>query len=262
MRSDPPAARPRFLATKPKRELLRLLAEYFCVRTNDLAALRHGRVRESQLRSTRRTLLILFREGFIARLPYFDTDRAAGGFTYVYGLSKKGVRFAAEAGIAAGATKPFGSGSARILDHELLITAFHRALAAFARGSRLDLYWLQRCLKRTVHPDAVFALTDPKLPEDRNTRYWFLEIERAKAGGYIDGEAHLMRKLHAYARYRGTAACLRDWMDFRDFRVLVVVGTERRARSVAGECRELPGAAAFIVVPEAACTADEIGKFI
>lgn len=262
MRRDPPAGRPRFLATKAKRDVLRLLADYFCARTNDIADLNYGRARESQRRSTRRTLLLLFREGFVARLPHFDFGRAAGGFTYVYGLSKQGVRFADERGFAAGATKPFGAGSARILDHELLITVFHRAVAAHAKARRLDLYWLQRRLKRTIHPDAVFALTDPGLPEGRNTRYWFLEIERAKSGGYIDGEAHLARKLRAYVRYHGSAACAREWVDFRDFKVLIIVSTERRARAVAAVCRSLTEANVFQIAPEAACTSEGIGQHL
>lgn len=229
MQRDPPAGRSTFLLTGAKREILRLLAEYFCETTNGIALLRFRQPRPSHLRATRRTLLLLFREGLVSRLPHFDVERSSGGFTYVYGLSAKGVEFARRRGFTAGAMKPFGAHSARTLDHELLITACHRAAAAMSAGRGLELYWLQRRLKRTVHPDAVFALTDPALPEERNTRYWFLEIERAKTGGYEDGTPHITRKLDAYARYHGSDACERDWGDFREFHVLVVVPTMRRA---------------------------------
>ena len=261
MRRDPQAGRSIFLLTRAKRDALRVLAEYFCATTNGIAELRHGaRPAGAQERSLRRTLLLLYREGLVARLPYFDLDRAAGGFTYVYGLSAAGVRLAKEDGFASGATKPFGEHAARTLGHELLITAFHRAVAAHARASGLEFYWLQRDLKkRTVHPDAVFALADPKMPDDRNTRYWFLEVERAKAGGYENGEPQIARKLRAYAAYAGSRACERDWGDFRNFQVVIVAPTAARSRSLAGRSGEF-GKDLFFVIPENRCTPEGLAE--
>jgi len=234
--------------------MLRLLAEYFCLRTNDLPELRGkpGRT-ESARRSARRTLLLLYQQGLVARLPYLDLDNAAGGFTYVYGLSEPGVRHAAAHGHAGGTAKPFGEHSARTLDHELAITAFHRSLAKFAAANTLDLYWLQKDLKRTVHPDAVFALTDPSAPDDRNTRYYFLEIERAKAGGYRDGEPQIVRKLRAYARHWGTRACEKDWGDFREFTVIVVMRTEARRRNLNAAMGADVPPAIVVLTTEPAC---------
>lgn len=253
MRREPPAGRSTFLLTKAKQEILRLLAEYFCATTNGLAELRYGTPNESQLRAIRRTLLLLHREGLVARLPFLDLTHAAGGFTYVYGLSEKGVRQVLAENACSDAAKPFGEHSARTLDHELAITAFHRAAARFADARSIELYWLQRNLKRVVHPDAVFALTDPRKPEDRNTRYYFLEIERAKLGSYADGEPQLLRKLRAYARHWGTRACRNDWRDFSEFQVVAVLGTAARARALAAHCRSLDCPDIFLVVAETHC---------
>ena len=255
MRREPPAGRSTFLLTRAKRDALRILAEYFCERTNGIVEIRQGRPPcEAELRSLRRTLLLLHREGLVARLPYLAPGVLSGGFTYVYGLTLAGVRLARKKGFASGATKVFGGHSARTLDHELLITAFHRAAAAHALRRGLELYWLQRNLKkRDVHPDAVFALTDPRLPEDRNTRYWFLEIERAKPGGYEGGEPQIMRKLRAYAAYAGSRACERDWSDFRQFQAVIVVPTVARARALEARSPEI-GTGLFIVLAEAQCT--------
>lgn len=259
MRREPPAGRSIFLLTRAKWEALRILAEYFCERTNGIAELRHGKPPgEAQLRSLRRTLFLLYREGLVVRLPYLAPGTTAGGFTYVYGLSPAGVRLVGDAGFASGATKTFGEHSARTLDHELLITAFHRAVARHARVHGLELYWLQRNLKkRDVHPDAVFALTDPRLADDRNTRYWFLEIERAKPGGYENGEPQIARKLRAYAGYAGSRACEKDWGDFRHFQAVIVAPTPARARSLISRCKEF-GKDLFIVLAEEQCTVKDI----
>src|ERR1039458_9656477 len=87
------AALPRSNPTKQK--ILELLAEFFCLRTNDAAELLRGRaITESDARSVRRTLSILHRDGFLYRAPHLDPIRERGGVAYVFGLSAKGVNHA------------------------------------------------------------------------------------------------------------------------------------------------------------------------
>lgn len=220
--------RPTFRLTDAKRRSLELLAEYFCLRTKDIAALIRGRVpTESDLRSARRTLLLLYQAKLLNRLPYFELDRTAGGIGYVYGLSDKGLPVSDTYSWP----KTFDEHSARTLDHELEISFFHMAIKRLVENNGLQLYWQQSDLKRRIHPDALFALTDPRRPEDKNTWYFFLEVERSRVGKYLNGEPGIMRKLIRYADYFDSEACLKDW-NFRRFRVIVVQRTDARRENL------------------------------
>ena len=221
---------PRRRITSAKREAIELLAEYFCLRTNDVARLIRSREpNENDKRSVRHTLGLLYKAGLVNRLPYLDFDRESGGVTYVYGLSDKGVKFVETIWPDA---KTFDEHSQRTLDHELEISFFHIALKKFATKNKLKLYWQQSDLKCTVSPDSMFAITDPAKPEGKNTLYYFLEMERAKIGHYRDGEPSIMRKLGKYYTYYGSDACEKEWTDFRQFRVIVVQRTHERRENL------------------------------
>src|SRR5712692_2362239 len=217
-----------FRLTIAKRHALTSLAEYFCLRTNDLVGLRHRTHTESYRRTMRRSLSLLLKEGLVYRLPYLDLEKERGGLTYVYGLSDKGVKHARESGYVTPSTKTFDEHSQRTLDHELEVSFFHVALKYFCEVNGLSLHWQQRDLKRTVNPDALFAITDPGKPEDANTFWYFLEIERAKFGNYRDGEPQILRKLKSYYDYYNTEVCEREWGCFRQFRVVIVQHTEAK----------------------------------
>jgi len=206
--------------------LLEVLAEFFCLRTNDAAALLRNRaITESDARSVRRTLSILNREGLLYRVPYLEAGRERGGITYVYGLSQRGVRHAHENGYATLATKTLDEHSLRTLDHELEITSFHMALRRLSADRGLRYVWRQRDLKHTVHPDAVLHVADPANPG--KAFCYFLEIERAKLGQYRNGEPQILRKLKKYYDYFNSTDCEREW-GFRQFRVIVVQRTDAR----------------------------------
>src|ERR1039457_1986274 len=191
-----PSQEPRRGITSAKREAIELLAEYFCLRTNDVARLIRSREPNDNVkRSVQHTLGLLYKAGLVNRLPYLDFDRESGGVTYVYGLSDKGVKFVETIWPDA---KTFDEHSQRTLDHELEISFFHIALKKFAAKNKLKLHWKQSDLKRGIHPDALFALNDPAKPEGKNTLYYFLEMERAKIGNYVNGEPSIMRKLAKY----------------------------------------------------------------
>jgi len=186
----------------------------------------------SDQRSVRATLSRLFAEGLLHRIPYIDLDQERGGITYAYGLSDKGVHYASQEAFITETTKTFDEHSRRTLDHELAISHFHIHLASFCETHGRELYWRQVDLKHTIHPDALFAITDPVKPEGENTLYYFLEIERAKLGHYAHGEPQILRKLGAYHRYYGSALCAAEWIDFTEFRVVIVQSTDGRRKNL------------------------------
>ena len=148
-----------------KLALLALLAEYFCLRTNDAAELLRRRpMTPSDARSVRRTLAILHGDGFLHRAPYVGLNQERGGITYVYGLSAKGVRHAFQSGYATEATKTLDEHSHRTLDHELEISAFHAALHGLCSDRSVDYTWRQTSLKHAIHPDALFSVANPAHP--------------------------------------------------------------------------------------------------
>jgi len=217
---------PRRRVTNTKRIALESLAEYFCLRTNDVAQIARNRTpNDSDKRSFRSTLALLHKEGLVNRLPYIEVDRYFGASTYVYGLSDKGVNFVRSIWTQA---KTFDEHSQRTLDHELEISFFHIALKKMCAKHKLKLCWRQSDLKHTISPDAMFALTDPSKPEGKNTLYYFLELERAKIGHYVNGEPSIIRKLAKYHAYYGTDACQKEWTDFRQFRVIVTQRNDER----------------------------------
>jgi len=209
-----------------KQKVLEIAAEFFCLRTKDAAELARGRTpTESDERSLRRTLSKLHRDGFLARLPHFAADHERGGIGHVYGLSDKGVEHAFRNGYSTASTKTLDEHSLRTLDHEVEITAFHVALHRLAGERGLGYAWRQTDLKRTVHPDALFTITDPKDP-GREFCY-FLEVERSKFGNYKNGEPQILRKLGAYYGYFNSTGCEKEW-GFRQYRVIIVQRTEAR----------------------------------
>ena len=180
-------------------------------------------------RYERKVLRELHDAGLVSAIPYFDLDSPYGGRTFAYGLTDAGVKLCKPVFPFA---KTFDEHSQRTLDHELEISFFHIALKEFARKSNLKLYWQQSDLKHTVSPDALFALTDPAKPDGKNTLYYFLEIERAKIGHYVNGEPSIMKKLGRFYEYYGTDKCEKEWKDFKQFRVIVVQRTDERRENL------------------------------
>jgi hypothetical protein len=185
----------------------------------------------------RRTLQLLASENLVNRLPYLDLDLERGGITYACGLSDRGIKFAPDAGFL-NQIKSFDEHSQRTLDHELEISFFHVALKAFCERNNLVLYWQQKDLKCTVNPDAYFAITDPKKPEGKNTFHYFLEIERAKIGSWKNGEPQILRKLGKYYDYYNSTGCEKEWVNFRQFRVIVVQRTEQKRQFLLSKLAE------------------------
>ena len=213
----------RFRPSYAKQQSLALLREYFVLRTNDLAALqRNCEPNDSDRRTARRTLYLLSQQGLVHRIPYLDLEHLCGGATYAYGLSDRGVK---EYG-----GKTFDEHSRRTLDHELAITDFHISLKHFCEGQGFDLRWLQSHLKRGIHPDAYFSVTNPKI-EGKNTNHFFVEIERSKIGNQKNGEPSIMRKLAQYYETYNTDQCYRDW-NLTTFRVIVQVMNKTRAENL------------------------------
>ena len=226
-RPNHPQGRPELPRGNPtKHKLLELLAEFFCLRTNDAAELlRNHAVTDNDARSVRRTLAILYRDGFLYRAPHFDAEHDRGGAGYVYGLSKKGVEHALRIGYSTSATKALNEHSIRTLDHELELTSFHVALHRLCSAQGIRYLWRQKDLKHTVHPDALFYVADPANPG--KAFCYFLEIERAKLGSYKNGKPQILRKLEKYYKYFNSTDCEKEWR-FRQYRVIVVQRSDAR----------------------------------
>jgi hypothetical protein len=190
------------------------MSEFFVLRTNDLAGLQRNREpNESDCRTARRTLHLLWQQGYVHRIAFLDLDQVKGGATYAYGLSDKGVR---EYG-----GKTFDEHSERTLDHELAITDFHIATKHLCVSEGLDLYWQQENLKRGIHPDAYFSVCNRNRPIEKSTSHFFLEIERQRTSAFKGGKPSIFRKAQRYYDYYNTNECAKDW-GLKTFRVIFV----------------------------------------
>ena len=237
-----------------KQRVLELLAEFFCLCTNDAAALLRNRpITESDARSVRRTLSILHRDGFLYRAPHLDLGHERGGVAYVYGLSAKGVSHAVRNGYATPATKTLDEHSLRTLDHELELTSFHIALHRLCVREGLRYGWRQTDLKHTIHPDALFYVADPAHPD--KAFCYFLEIERSKLGKYRNGEPQILRKLRAFYSYFNSTDCEKEW-GFRQYRVVVVQRSDARREGLLKALREKCSHRMFWLTTEAAYRED------
>ena len=225
-----------FRLTKPREQVLSLVAEYFCLRTGDFYGLIPNGTNNATAheRTIRRVLHDLYNRKLLSRLPLAQLDETRRFLTssYIYGFSDKGLALARDEGLDSGIGKTFEEQSPRTLEHEVEISLFHIELKRFCEGNGLILYWRRKDLKKTVYPDALFAIADPSKPEEHNTFYYFLEVERSKRGNYANGEPQILRKLAAYSSYYGSARCTKDWDDFQHFRVILILRNEERSRNL------------------------------
>lgn len=218
-RTRSPKAPHQFRLTRAKHLALQILSEMFVITANGLAGIQRSRTpNDNDIRTFNRTMNLLWKAGYVHRLPYIDLEQTSGRAPFAYGLTDKGVK---EYG-----GKTFDEHSYRTIDHELDITKFHIELKSFCAAHSLELYWQQSGLKKGIHPDAYFSITDPK-KEGKNTNHFFLEIERAKIGHVVNGVPSIMKKLGHYYETYNTDQCLKDW-HFRTFRVIVVLPTITR----------------------------------
>ena len=115
--------KPLFYPTRRKREVLGLLAQYFVLRSKDLARLLRSPVLTgTDIRTINRTLKILDDAGLVRRLRYLNPEN--DGVGYACGLTDAGVRFCGEG-------KTFDEHSERTLEHELGISFFHLSVFSF-----------------------------------------------------------------------------------------------------------------------------------
>jgi hypothetical protein len=237
-----------------KLRLLEILAQFFCLRTNDAAVLLRNRaITESDSRSVRRTLSILHRDGFLYRAPYLDASHDRGGAGYVYGLSRKGVAHALRDGFSTAATKTLDEHSIRTLDHELELTSFHVALHRLHLAKGLRYLWRQKDLKHTIHPNALFCVADPADPA--KAFCYFLEVERAKPGNWRNGKPQILRKLQKYYEYFNSTDCEKEW-GFRQYRVIVVQRNDTRREGLLKALRETCSHRMFCLTTETAYRED------
>jgi hypothetical protein len=218
---------PRYL-TPERVELLDLFEKHQYLTAKQVAELLGATEKKSEggkliYRAVRSRLLLMFEAGYLLRTPIMPDEsviRRAPAAEYSYRLSKHGANIATKGKYLAEKT-PLS------VNHEQKVTDFHRALEASYPGK---VFWVQKHLKRTVNPDAMFGLS-----KDGTTGvFFFLEMERSKQAGYEDqpGHSNLTSKLEKYDKYRGSALCKQQWEHFSDFRVIVVLKDNPRKPGV------------------------------
>ena len=215
----------RTVMTDRRREALAALAEYHYLTTSDFYRVLQIDDLHAE-RGVRRMLMLLHRAGLVERSRY-AIDNPSDPFLryqFCYQLARAG-RDAIGRGEVAWEKSPAS------LAHELGITKFHIALARAVPETH-KLFWRQTDLKRTVNPDALFALTDTTREGERSWYYYFLEVERSRQGHYRNGESGLLAKLRRYADYRRTERCRAEWQRFSDFRVVVVLANRERQENL------------------------------
>jgi hypothetical protein len=120
------------------------------------------------------------------------------------------------------------------LAHEAEITAYHIALESFITDDAL--FWKQSDIKRTMNPDALFAIK-----KDGHGYWFFLEVEKSRQGNQRGGKSGLERKCERYDKYRGSAECRKDYHYFSDFRLVIVfANAERQTNFLAKTSMSLP----------------------
>lgn len=211
-----PAQNARYLTPK-RAEFLKHFNSHPYITTEQAYLLAQAKT-DTDKRGLRRFLMLLWKSGYLLREPVLSGKISPfPHYQYSYRLSKHGAkavtgRFSAEKSPAS-------------LTHDQEITTFHIEIMREFVGQVL---WQQRDLKKTVYPDALFALSK----DGKSAPYFFLEIEKSRQGHYRDGESGLVTKLQRYDKYRKTAKCRQEWIYFDDFRVAVVVKNETRRQNL------------------------------
>jgi hypothetical protein len=213
---------PRYL-TPERVEILDLFEKHHYLTAKQVADILGATEKKSEggkliHRAVRSRLLLMFEAGYLLRTPIMPDEsviRRAPAAEYSYRLSKHGANIATKGKFLAEKT-PLSA------NHEQKVTDFHRAVDTYPG----KVYWVQRNLKRTVNPDAMFGLS----LDGKTGVYFFLEIERSKQAGYQDeaGHSNLTAKLEKYDKYRGSKLCKEQWELFSDFRVIVVMRSNDR----------------------------------
>jgi hypothetical protein len=132
-------------------------------------------------------------------------------YPFVYGLTDKAVR-------------QYGGRSfseRRDVEHELGLSKFHIQLKQLSD----DFHWRQFDLKNCIDPDAYFTL---------NGFHFFLENERQKPS-----HKKQFRKWATYHDYYNSDLCHKEW-GFRQFRVVIVEGTQERAKHLLNTLATVP----------------------
>jgi hypothetical protein len=209
---------PAMRQTKAKRQALGILAEYFCLNTVLASELLGISERAVQAHYQR-----LVAAQLVYAKSYEPETYEKGALPKAYGLTDSGVKQAFREGFSTDSTKSFRGHAVRTIEHELMISKFHLALARLTTTNAWDLSWQQSRLdKKAVRPDALFRL---------NGHCFFLEMERSRLGDYRDGRPSILGKLESYRTYYGSTDCENDF-GFRTFRVITVMRTPLRVENL------------------------------
>lgn len=221
-RTQSPNHRPIRL-TKTRRALFLLFGEYFLLGNKDIATLLPDS-RKAALRSAQTLTKELREKHYLHGELYFDCENPTKNAEWLHCLSTKGLDYGHEHGLCRSG-KAADEKSPQHLEHDYALTKFHIQVNTYAAERGIRIKWLQRDLKRGVHPDALVEIVRGNGASD----WFFVEVENSKQGKYLDGKSALMRKVEHYHDYERSDACKADWRYFNSFRVMFLMKTRERA---------------------------------
>lgn len=209
--------------TTTRKRLFQLFGEYVLLGNKDIAGLLPG-PRKAALRTAQHLTKELRERNYLHGELHFDSDNPAANAEWLYCLTTKGLTFAQNHNLC-----PLGKAanekSVEYRGHDYALTQFHIFLKQYCEGHCIRIKWLQRDLKRGVHPDALLEIVRGNGKSD----WCFVEVEYSKQGNYIAGESALLRKVANYFDYQGSDRCLEDWKYFNSFAVLFLLKNRERA---------------------------------
>lgn len=243
----------RTVMTPLRTQIVAFLHEYRYLRTEHFYSLLEATT-ETRKRAIRRALQLMRQARLLAAGHLFEyRANSRGGFphtSFVYYLAPRGAALAGEC--------PSSVVSPYSLPHEIEITECHLALSdAIVASRHLELHWIQANTRKHTNPDAIFGLEDRRREKRESTHWFFLEVERSRQGHYRRGwgelkHSGLVQKLIRYQQYRRSPELKANWPFIADFRVLVVVHNELRARNLLEKLHVvLPSPAIWIITRDA-----------
>jgi hypothetical protein len=246
----------RRIVTPERKRVLESLATYHFMTTEQLyETVLPASGTPTQERAVRRLMLLMQRAGYVTR-SRLVLDRPRDPFlryTYSYRLTAEGLAALRDPRLRL----PSASNS---VGHDAEITRFHMNLRKAIAATDFRLWWRQTDLRQTVHPDALFAITDPARPRNRSTFYYFLEIEKSREGHYRSGCSGLEEKLRRYVAYRGAPRVREEWRHFTDFYVVVIVATDERRANLLQKLRGALPVDMIWIAAENDCAVDPGGR--
>jgi hypothetical protein len=183
------------------------------VSAKDLTEYLYGKSDVNTIRNANKILTLLERRGLTTALPYTPSDYENGSLPKAWGLSDQGVAYATTLFSDTDPMEFKRTRSSLTLEHDVKCARTQLRLAKYCDERGLELYCQKTDLSRSVDPDRLFAIFNPAT---NRKAFFFYEAENKKK----DFE-DLFLKCEPYQKLYGSEACLREWGEFTEFKVIL-----------------------------------------